>query len=254
MKYAFITGATSGLGKDFARLLVVKGYNLILVGRRKERLYYMESFFYKKYGIKIITFNADISDSSQLIDILNQVKELDVEIVINCAGYGTVTSFYEQKNYDVIKMLNTNILAPHIITKFFSKNMNEGYILNISSIASFSPTPIMAQYGATKSYLTNFSLACSYEAVKSKSNISICVACPGPIKTEFDEVAGSSGNINQMSSMRCAKIILNEMFKGKRLIIPGMSVKLSKILLRLVPYNVLLPIEYLIQKNKMPVT
>lgn len=251
MKYAFITGATSGLGKDFARILGSWGYNLILVGRRQNRLCYMKEFFIRSYNIEVECICADLSDINDIKSVLSRLDSYDIEIAINCAGFGRVTDFVRESDSDISDMLNTNVLSLHLFTKYFAARISSGYILNISSIASFVPGPVMAQYGATKAYVTSFSLACGYELKRKKSNVKICVACPGPVKSEFDKVAGSRGNFNQISTMKCAKLILKDMYRGKKLIIPGKMTKLGGMLAKIAPVSLALPFEYRIQSGKM---
>lgn len=250
MKYAFITGATSGIGKDFARILGAMGYNLILIGRRKERLDYMYRFFTSKYGIDVVTYNIDLASLDDVKDLCKYCSEYDIQIVINCAGYGKLTDFNKSNLDDDMNMINLNVSSLHYLTSYFSRFMNSGYILNVASIAGTVPGPLMAQYGATKAYVLNYSIAASYELKKQHSDVNISVLCPGPVKSEFDKVAGCKGNINQISSMECAVYALTKMFEKKRIIIPGFITKLGYMTSKFAPVKLLLKAEYMIQHNK----
>ena len=250
-EYALVTGATSGLGNDFSRLLAFMGYNLILFGRNKDKLNEMKMDYEQNCGINVFTFSFDLSDINELRNVLNSIKEYNMSIVINCAGFGQVGDFRDSDMDTDINMINTNVTAVHVITKFFATHMKKGHIMNVASIAGFVPGPLMSQYGATKAYVVKYTLAASYELRKKKSDVVLSVLCPGPLKTNFDINAGAKGNINQMESMKCAKYALKQMKKGKRLIIPGGSVKAGYIMTKLMPVKILLPVEYWIQGRKI---
>ena len=250
-EYALITGATSGLGNDFSRLLAFMGYNLILFGRNTDKLNEIKKEYEQECGINVLTFAFDLSNINELRNVLECVKKYNTSVVINCAGFGKVGDFRDSCIDCDINMINTNITAVHVITKFFSKYMKKGHIMNVASIAGFVPGPLMSQYGATKAYVVKYSLGASYELKKKKSDVKLSVLCPGPLRTNFDHNAGAKGNINQMDSMKCARYALKQMKKGKKLIIPGGSVKIGYFMTKIMPIKILLPVEYWIQGKKI---
>ena len=148
-------------------------------------------------------------------------------------------------------MINTNITALYLLTKLFANSMEKGYILNIASSAAFLPDPKMAVYGATKSFVFSFSNAVNYELKRQDKDVSVSVLCPGPVNTEFNDVAGGSFNIKAMTAKRCAQIGVKGMFNKKRVIVPGALMKISRFFLPLLPAKLLLMLSYNIQSNKM---
>ena len=151
-------------------------------------------------------------------------------------------------------MIDLNIKAVHILTKLILKDMedrNSGYILNVASSAAFQPGPLMATYYATKSYVYNLSEAIYYEEKKKKKNVHISVLCPGPVDTNFNNVAGVKFGVKPMTSKKVAKYAIDNMFKNKLLIIPGFTMKLIRFFIRFIPNKLLLRMTYNIQKKKV---
>ena len=130
------------------------------------------------------------------------------------------------------------------------KEKNRGQILNVASIAGFMPGPLMATYYATKSYVYQLSTALYYEQKKKGSNVNISVLCPGPVDTNFNNVAGVKFGVKPLKSSYVAKYAIDEMLKGKMLIIPGFKMKCAKFFGRFVSDKFLLRITYRIQKKK----
>lgn len=249
--YAFITGASSGIGKEFAILLAQMGYNLILVARRQEKLEQVKQNLEKKYQIDIILKTVDLNSEDNCKRLTKELSSFPVEVVINNAGFGTVGFVTEQsldKNLDMIK---TNIIAPHIFTSWFCTHQNHGYVLNVSSIAAFTTPPLFATYGATKSYLYAFDTAMNYEMKKQRKNITITTLCPGSVKTGFYRNGGKQSDVCMLSARECAQIGLKGLFHKKPLVVPTTSMKLSYFLCKLCPKKILLPIQYFLQKKKL---
>lgn len=150
-------------------------------------------------------------------------------------------------------MINVNIVATHILTKLFLKDFikkDQGYILNVSSSAGFMPGPYLNTYYATKNYILKLTLALYEELKKQKSNVKVSVLCPGPVNTNFNNVAGGSFNVKGLSSEYVAKYALDQVFKNKLIIIPTFKMRMGIFLTRLIPIKLLLKITYIIQKNK----
>lgn len=246
---ALITGASSGIGYSIAKELSSRGYDLILVARRKTRLNKLKSEL--EGDVQIISL--DISSTFNCMDLYNQVKDEDIEIVVNCAGFGVFGDFTETSLDKELDMIDTNIKGLHILTKLFLQKftkVNRGYILNVASSAAFQPGPLMASYYASKAYVLRLSEALNEEQRQVKSNIKIATLCPGPVDTEFNKVAKVQFNIKPLTSEYVAKYAVNKMLKGKTLIIPGFLMKLNYYFNRLLPRRVLLSGAYKIQSKK----
>lgn len=249
--YALITGATSGIGKEMSKLLANIGYDLVLVGRRENRLSYMKRYFNNKYGTDVLSYSLDLSKPENAILLFESCKELEITVVINAAGFGKVGYLTDTKLQDDLDMIETNITSLHILTKLFADHMDFGHILNVASIAAFNPGPFLAQYSATKSYVLSLSRAVNYEMKKQGKPVVISALCPGPVDTEFNKVAGTNFALRSISPKKCAFIGLLEMFKGKSVILPGIPMKAAGFISRFSPDFITLPVEYFIQTKKI---
>ena len=246
---ALITGASSGIGADIAKVLSEMGYDLILVARRKTRLNKVKSEL--KTNVEII--NMDISSTFNCMELYNQVKEEDIEILVNCAGFGVFGEFTTTSLDKELDMIDTNIKGLHILTKLFLQDFtkrNRGYILNVASSAAFQPGPLMASYYASKAYVLRLSESIYGELREIKSNVGISVLCPGPVDTEFNKVAKVNFAVKAMDSRSVAEYAIKQMFKKKLLIIPGAKMKLCYYGMKFVPKKVLLRVDYKIQTKK----
>ena len=246
---ALITGASSGIGASIARILSDKGYDLILVARRKTRLNKLKS----ELSGNVTVIPLDISSTFNCMDLYNQVKDEDVEILINCAGFGVFGDFTETSLDKELDMIDTNIKGVHILTKLFLQKftkLNRGYILNVASSAAFQPGPLMASYYASKAYVLRLDEALNEELRQVKSSVKVCTLCPGPVDTEFNKVAKVQFSVKPLTSDYVANYALNKMFKGKTLIIPGFTMRLNYYFNRFLPKRLILKIAYSIQSKK----
>ena len=246
---ALITGASSGLGADMARVLVAEGYEVILVARRKTRLEKLA----KELGDKAKYIVKDISSTYNCMELYNEVKKEDIDILINNAGFGAFGEFSDINIDKELDMIDLNIKALHTLTKLFLKDFkrkDRGYILNVASSAGFMAGPLMATYYATKNYVVSLTLAIYEELKKDESNVSISLLCPGPVNTEFNKVARVHFSIKGLESMDVAKYAIKKMFDEKLIIIPSLKMKLGVFLIRFVPRKLLLKISYKIQNGK----
>ncbi len=248
--YAFITGASSGIGKEMAFMLAKKGYDLILVARREERLKKMKKYLEYHYPIRVEIAVCDLSSRNACGKLCKTYSSYNIEIVINAAGFGKIGYITETSLKEQVSMIDTNISALHILSHYFAKHMTQGYILNIASIAGFQPGPYLSTYGATKAYVASFSLALGYELKKQGKNISVTTVCPGPVDTEFNHVAGTDFSLPSISAKECAKEALQGMFHKKSLVLPGFTNKLSYVATKFAPLCVKLPLTYQIQRAK----
>lgn len=204
---ALITGASSGIGRDMARVLATKGYNLVLVARNEETLKQLAEELKEKEQIKIETIPMDLSIVENCKELHKKVQNVD--ILINNAGFGDCGNFAKTSLEKEISMINTNIVAYHILMKLYLIDMKakgSGKILNVASIAGFMPGPLMATYYATKAYIVRISESIREELKKEKSNVQISILCPGPVSTNFNKVANVKFKMREANSMKVARI------------------------------------------------
>lgn len=247
---ALITGASSGIGRDMARNLSKRGYDLILVARNIEPMEKLKTEL--KTNIDIISL--DLSDIENCMKLYDNVKNIDIDILINNAGFGDAGFFNKTNIKKELNMIDLNIKAVHIITKLFLKDFikrDRGYILNVSSSAAFQPGPLMATYYSTKSYVYNLTLAIKEELNKLNSKVHISCLCPGPVNTNFNTVANCEFKVKALSSEYVANYAIDKMFKNKLLIIPGIKMKLGYFLGKVAPTKLKLKIIYNIQERKI---
>lgn len=246
---ALITGASSGIGLSFAKILAEQKYELILVAKNRRKLEEVQESLKTKVTIIV----ADLTYEQKVKELYAFIKKEDIDILINNAGFGDFGFFTETDLYKELDMIDTNIKAVHILTKSVLKDMerkNFGYILNVASSAAFQPGPLMATYYATKSYVYQLTCALNYEEKQKKNNVHISVLCPGPVATNFNNVANVDFAVKPLSSDFVASYALEKMFKNKMIIIPGIKMKLAKFFSRFVSEKFLLYVIYHIQKRK----
>lgn len=246
---ALVTGASSGIGRSFAYMLADRGYDLILVARRKKRLDDIK----KSVNVNVDVIDMDISTTFNCHKLYNMVKGMDIDIVINAAGFGLVGEFNDTNLDRELDMVDLNVKSVHVLTKLFLYDFikkDSGHILNVASIAAFEPGPLMATYYASKSYVYNLSMAINYELKKKNSHVYVGVLCPGPVDTEFNKVANVKFNLKSLGSDYVASYALTKMFKKKKLIIPGFRIKLGYLASKFMPLNVILKCIYKAQEKK----
>jgi len=246
---ALITGASSGMGRDMATILSAKGYDLILVARRLDRLEQVKQAL--KTNVTIIS--TDLSDPNACIALYEQVKDENVDILINNAGFGLFGAFDTTDLQEELRMIDTNIKAVHILTKLFLKDMkarNAGYILNVASSAAFQPGPLLSGYYASKAYVLRLTQAIYEELRRAGSDVHVSALCPGPVHTEFDSVAGVKFSVKGLESRDVAAYAIDQMFKGTLVIVPGTMMKLVHFFGRFISDKQMLRISYQMQKRK----
>lgn len=245
---ALITGASSGMGRDMAKILSQNGYDLILVARDEKKLEEVKKQL--KTETKIVVM--DISNEENCKKIYEENK--DIDILINNAGFGDCGHFEETSLDKDIQMIHTNIIAYHILTKLYLKEMikkDSGKILNVASIAGFMPGPLMTTYYSTKNYVVRFSESIREELRRKKSKVQISILCPGPVDTNFNKVADVEFALKGLSSEYVAKYAINKFLKGKFYIVPGWKIKLARIGAKLAPASFVAKISYNMQKRKI---
>lgn len=250
MPTALITGASSGIGKELAAILSENGYDLILAARRGDRLTEVSRQLRKP--AEIITI--DLSKEENCFSLYEKCKGRGVDVLINNAGFGTFGAFVETDLSREAEMIDLNIRAVQILTKLFLSDFTargSGKILNVASAAGFMPAgPLFATYYATKAYVLSLTRSIAKELKKSKSRVTVSALCPGPVKTEFNSVAGVEFGIVGQDAKKVAEIAVRGMEKGKTVIIPGVFMKAGKVLTKLLPDSVLAAFAYKFQKAK----
>lgn len=239
---ALITGASAGLGADYAHLFAADGHDVILVARRQDRLDTLAAELKEKYDVTAHVFAADLSqtDSATTIHAFAQSLDKPVAFLVNNAGFGTTGSFAQNPVQREVDMLRVNIESLVHLTGLFLPAMVEnrfGRILNIGSTAGFQPGPNMATYYATKAFVNHFTEALSADL--QGTGVTATVSCPGPTLTEFGEVSGNGKSaLFQMTAASSDKVALHgyrAMMKGTPLAIYGLSNQLGVQSLRLAP-------------------
>lgn len=245
---ALITGASSGIGRDIAINLSKKGYDLILVARDLEKLNEVKS----KLHTNVEVVSMDVSNAENCKELHEKYQNID--ILVNNAGFGDCGYFTKTSLDKELKMIDTNIVAYHVLTKLYLQDMkqkNSGKILNVASIAGFMPGPLMATYYSTKAYVVRLSEAIREELRREKSNAQISILCPGPVNTNFNKVADVQFALKGLSSEYVAKYAVDKLFKGKFYIVPGWKIKLARFGAKIAPNNLVAKICYNMQRRKI---
>lgn len=250
MKTAFITGATSGLGAEFARRYAKEGYRLILTGRRTQRL----SALKEELGTECLIITADVSDEAKCKELLNDIADEEIDVFINNAGFGTAGSFLETSFEKEISMVKVNDIAMHILFKGMLAKMHKqghGTILNVASSAGLFPAgPYMSTYYASKAYVTSLTKGVAHELKEIGSSVYVACLCPGPVDTEFNANADVTFSLKGITAERCVDECLKGMRKKKTVIIPTLRMKAATFGARLLPESFVIMMTAGQQKKK----
>ena len=247
-KRALITGASSGIGRELAKIHAAHGGDLILVARRGDKLEEIKGLLEASYGIKVTIFSKDLSLAGMAQELYDEVQKmgLHVDYLINNAGFGLLGTFYELPLQRQREMINLNITALTELTHLFLQDMieyNSGKILHTSSTASLMPGPLQAVYYATKAYVTFFSNALAEEL--KGSDITVTNLMPGATESEFGTLSGmdKTSLFNQPASAReVAQDGYDAMIRGDLDVISGVTFgqKLMAMMIPFIPKKVLL--------------
>ena len=251
MKTALITGATSGIGEEFAKRFAKMGYRLILVGRREERLKELSKSF--DVPTKIIV--ADLSKEKECAMLLKKVAKVKIDVFINNAGFGAAGNFLETDLKKEISMIHVNDIAMHILFKGILRKMqkeNAGTILNVCSSAGLLPAgPYMATYYATKAYMVSLTRAVAQELKEMGSSVYVCALCPGPVDTEFNQNADVVFSLKGISVKQCVREAFEGMSKHRLIIVPSTTMKLAMFAQKFLPMDILMVLTARQQKKKI---
>lgn len=255
-QWALVTGASSGLGVDFAHLLAERGANLVLVARRVPPMQELSAALSDQYGIRVHVEPMDLSLHGVGEELKARLDKLSIEVdlLINNAGYGLFGDFLEQKISDCLNMMQLNMLSLTELTHVFSRDMvlrGKGQILLVASIGAYQATPLYAAYCATKSYVLHFGEAL-HEELRDKG-VTVTVLSPGVTATHFFAVSGQAPTLYQriymMQSRPVAQIGLAALKSGRASIVPGWSNAITAWSNRLVPRIVQRKVAHLLMKN-----
>lgn len=233
--YAVITGASSGIGTEFAKRFSNMGYPLVLIARREDRLKELA----KQLKTPCLILPADLSKEEECYRVYYELKERQVTFFINNAGFGDCGDFAETKLQKDLDMIQVNVKAVHIFLKLMLQKMEaagRGYILNVASSAGLLPAgPYMATYYATKAYVTSLTRAVAEELSEKGSSIYVGCLCPGPVDTEFNSRANVKFALPGISASECVSYTLQQMKKKKVVIVPTYLMQAAVVAGRVLP-------------------
>jgi len=247
---ALITGASAGLGREFAHQLAGRARSLVLVARREQRLNELrDELMQQNPNLSVHTHRTDLAIPSELEELITWLEreKIDVDLLINNAGFGDLGPFATSDLIHNEQIMLVNMVALTSLTRRLLPGMiarKRGGILNVSSSAGFLPIPGFAVYAATKAYVTSFS-----EALRAElrgTGVSVCALCPGPVHTEFQEVAKRPGGQSEsgpefvhVSVEQAVRDALAALEADRPLVIPGLAMKLGMFLVRITPMPIL---------------
>lgn len=253
---AIVTGASAGLGVDFARLLAADKHDLLLVARRMERMEQLAAELHKDHGIKAHCLSVDLNESAAAETVSEYLKKhhLHADVLINNAGFGAMGQFVDIDLQEQLRMMQVNMTALVHLTGLILPGMisrGKGRVMNVASTAAFQPGPRMAMYYATKAFVLSFSEAVHHEI--RKTGVTVTCLCPGPTPTEFQQAAKMEktrmfNSRMMIDSATVARVGYQAMKKGKRLVIPGNLTKVLAFSTRLAPRSLVLKVAERMQK------
>jgi short-subunit dehydrogenase len=236
---AVITGASSGLGEQFARQLAKKGYGVVLVARRRDRLDKLAAELAEQPGVATEVIAADLTTPEGVALVEQRLGRGDVSMLVNNAGFGTRGMFYRLPVDREIQEIDLNVRALARLSHAALASMvpqKKGAIINVASMGAFQPVPYMSTYGATKAFVLHFSEGLHEEA--KKHGVAVTCLCPGPVKTEFQEVAGVEGERMPMGWVTAEKVVaaaLKGSARRQAIVVPGAANRMLASSVKLMP-------------------
>ncbi|MBV8929154.1 MAG: SDR family oxidoreductase [Mycobacteriaceae bacterium] len=240
-----ITGASSGIGTELARGFASRGYPLVVVARREERLVGLADELREQHAVRVDVLPLDLADDAARAQLCGRVSRDPVAGLCNSAGFGTSGRFHDLPIEREREEVTVNVLALMELTHAALPGMIDrgaGAVLNVASIAGFQPLPTMAVYSGTKAFVQTFSEAVHEEL--HGTGVSCTSLCPGPVPTEWAEIASAehySIGLAQVSPRDVAEAAIAGMMEGKRSVVPGLVPKAASLGGRFTPRSVLLP-------------
>jgi uncharacterized protein len=240
-KTALITGASSGIGYELAKLFARDEYSLVLVAKNESRLERVGEELIRAFGVSVKWIAKDLSSPNMTAELVEEIEReaIEIDVLVNNAGFGTYGYFMETDAETERAMMQLNMFSLTYLSKWFVKKMlvkGEGKILNVASTAAFQPGPLMAVYYATKAYVLSFSEAVANEL--RETQIKVSVLCPGPTRTEFQRRSGAQESILDWGAMDAATVATlgyRGLMRNQPVIIPGLLNKLLAFGVRFTP-------------------
>jgi len=254
--YVLITGASEGMGHEFAKLFARNGYPLVLVARNKTRLdaLAMELITTDHVDVKTISKDLSILPAAEELKTMLDDQKVAIEILVNNAGFG-IHGIFDQTDWKTTEsMLTINMTTLTHLTHLFLPGMlqrGHGKILNVASTAAFQPGPFMACYFASKAYVLSFTEALAEEL--QGTGVTVTAFCPGPTRTQFQKRSDTE-NIREnsfvMEAAPAAEAAYRGLMKNKRLVVPGFTNKLLAVLVRLFPRRLVIRAVRFLEEKK----
>jgi short-subunit dehydrogenase len=225
--WALVTGASTGIGAEFARRLAARGMHLVLTARREELLRELASELHTAHGTKCEIITADLGDPAQPAQLIEQIekKGITLELLVNNAGFGNVATIEETDVERILELIQVNISALTELTYRVLPGMlarGHGGIINVASVAAFQPVAYMGAYAASKAYVLHFSEALWAEA--REKGVTVLALCPGTTRTDFFDVAGAKGWLHKRRAQTPAQVVragLKALDKGRLQVVSG---------------------------------
>ena len=245
-----VTGASSGIGAEIAKLLAQRGHGVTLAARRKDRLTDLAKDLSDAYGVRADTVTCDVASAAarrRMVDTIAK-RGLAVEVLVNNAGFGSAGRFQDLDGDNEVEMVRTNVEAIVDLCSVYVPEMvdrGRGAILNVASIASFQPIPRQATYAATKAFVLSFTEGLHVDLKGTR--VTATALCPGPTKTEFGEAAGISEELFEIPGLvytaeEMAVAGVEAMEKGRRSVVPGATNLVGAVGGRMLPRSLVLPL------------
>lgn len=239
---ALVTGASSGIGVEFARELARRGYDLVITARRLERLAQVQQELQTAHGVQVTPIASDLGAPAGADQLCDEVQRagLNVQLLVNNAGVGKFGPFLEQSPAELLEMIQVNLASLTTLTRRFAETMRDqggGYILNNASYSGLQPVPYYAVYSSTKAYVVAFSHTIRYDL--RRCNVHVSVVCPGFFRSEFFDVAHQELSplvrLMMLDGAFVARAGIRGLLRKKAVIVPGLGYKFFALSTKLMP-------------------
>ena len=257
--YALVTGASAGIGREIAKYLAIKGYDLILTARSEDKLQELRNQILKKFPEKkVLVIPADLSVREECRRLYREVREKagreNIDFVVNNAGMGVYGYFLETDLEKELQLIDLNVTSVHLLSKLFLRDMvrnGHGVLLNVGSCAGFMAGPTFSSYYASKNYVVRLTEAIHEELRRAGSPVKVCCLCPGPVDTDFNKNSGVKVSGRQITARQAAREGVEGALRGKMIVIPGRKMNVVVAISRLLGEHLSTRINYTLQVKKM---
>jgi len=240
-RWALVTGASSGIGAEFARLLAARGMHLVLAARREEPMRELAAELFTRHGTRCEVVVVDLSEAADIARLTEEIdrRGIEIELLVNNAGFGAVGDIASTNRQAILDLVAVNVAALTDLTYRFLPRMIErkhGGVINVASVAGFQPVAYMSAYAASKAYVLHFSEALWAEA--RDHGVTVVALCPGVTRTRFFEVAGVPGWLRKTTGQEPEQVVraaLRALEKKRNYVVPGWKNYILSLLVRLAP-------------------